>query len=191
MVVMKRVSIFLCAVMLACSCLAQDRVIRMPEEPAKYMNVAENNTGYWCSVELNGGSTLMENHKNVSLVNAEFTNGYRYDQWLKFGIGIGVMYYPNSEKVRDSKNHLSMPLFINARGNILSEEIRHTLPYWSVNIGTSFSDGFFFTPTVGLRLGEKRSAFLVGISYTLRHLKTVPGSMSNYSGAMVKVGYEF
>jgi len=188
---MKRVSVFLCTIMLVCSSYAQDRIIKMPEEPVKNMNIAENNSGYWCSIELNGGSTLMENHKNVALVNAEFTNGYRFSQWLKVGAGIGVMYYPNNDNVRDSKNHLSMPLFINARGNILSEEIRRTLPYWSVNLGTSIPDGFFFTPTVGLRVGEKRSAFLVGVSYTLRHLKTEPGSMNNYSGAMVKVGYEF
>lgn len=188
---MKRISVLLCAIMLVCSSYAQDRIIRMPEEPVKSMNIAEKNSGYWCSIELNGGSTVMENHKNVALVNVGFTNGYRFSQWLKVGAGIGIMYYPNNNNVRDSKKHLSMPLFINARGNILSEEIRRTLPYWSVNIGTSIPDGFFFTPTVGLRVGEKRSALLVGISYTLRHLKTEPGSMSNYSGAMIKVGYEF
>lgn len=177
--------------MLAISGFAQDRVIRMPEEPVKSMNIAENNKGYWCSIEVNGGSTLMENHRNVTLVNAEFTNGYRFSQWLKVGAGIGVMYYPNNNDVRDTKNHLSMPLFINVRGNMLSEEICRTVPYWSVNVGTSIPDGFFLTPTVGLRIGEKRSAFLVGVSYTLRHLKTCLGSMTNYSGAMVKLGYEF
>ena len=188
---MRKILLLGCAFMLASAGIAQDRVIRMPEEPVKSMNIAENNTGYWCSIEVNGGSTLMENHRNVALVNAEFTNGYRFNEWLKVGAGIGVMYYPNNNNVRDTKNHLSMPLFINARGNMLSEEIRRTVPYWSVSIGTSIPDGFFLTPTVGLRVGEKRSAFLVGISYTLRHLKTYPGSMTNFSGAMVKLGYEF
>lgn len=188
---MKRSLIASVALVSCLLAMAQERIIRMPSEPVRDMNIAENNSGYWCSVEVNGGSTLMENHRNVALVGAEFTNGYRFNQWLKVGAGIGVMYYPNNNDVRDSRNHLSMPLFINARGNILSEEIRSTLPYWSVNIGTSIPDGFFFTPTIGLRVGEKRSAFLVGVSYTLRHLKTEPGSMSNYSGAMVKVGYEF
>lgn len=163
----------------------------MPEEPEKKVNIAELNKGYWCSLEVNGGSTLMESHNNIALVNAEFTSGYRFSQWLKVGAGIGVTYYPNNKNVRNTNKHLSMPLFINARGNILSEEIRSTLPYWSVNLGTSIPDGFFFTPTVGLRIGEKRSAFLIGISYTLRHLKTASGNMSNYSGAMAKIGYEF
>lgn len=180
-----------CALLLACSGFAQDREIRMPEEPSKKINIAEENSGYWCSIEVNGGSTLMENHKNVALVSTEFTNGYRFNQWLKVGVGIGVMYYPNNKNVRDTKSQLSMPLYLNARGNILSEDIRRTVPYWSVNIGSSIPDGFFFTPTIGLRVGEKRSAFLVGVSYTLRELKTIPGSMSSYSGAMVKLGYEF
>lgn len=188
---MKKILMITTALVSSLCGLAQERSIRMPEEPVKNMNIAENNTGYWCSIELNGGSTSIENHKNVALVNAEFTNGYRFSQWLKVGAGVGVMYYPNNDNVRDSKNHLSMPLFINARGNILSEEIRRTLPYWSVNLGTSIPDGFFFTPTVGLRVGERRSAFLVGVSYTLRYLKTKPSSISNYSGAMVKLGYEF
>lgn len=188
---MRKLLLLCCVFTLANSGFAQDRVIRMPEEPVKSMNIAENNTGYWCSIEINGGSTSMENHKNVALVGAEFTNGYRFDQWLKVGAGIGVMYYPNNNNVRDTRNHLSMPLFINARGNMLSEEIRRTVPYWSVNVGTSIPDGFFLTPTVGLRVGEKRSAFLLGVSYTLRHLKTCSGSMTNYSGTMLKLGYEF
>ena len=188
---MRKILLLYCAFLLARAGIAQEREIIMPEEPVKNMNIAENNTGYWCSIEFNGGSTLMENHRNIALVNVEFSNGYRFNQWLKIGVGVGVTYYPDNNHVRDTKKHLSIPLFLNARGNILSEEIRRTVPYWSVNIGASLPDGFFMTPTIGLRVGEKRSAFLVGVSYTLRHLKTTPGSMTNYSGAMVKLGYEF
>lgn len=183
------ISILLC--LIAFPGFAQDRKIKMPEEPSKRFNIAESNSGYWCSIEVNGGSTLMENRKNVALVNAEFTNGYRFCQWFKIGVGIGVMYYPNNNNVRDTKNHLSMPLFANIRGNILSEEIRKTVPFWSISAGTSIPDGFFMTPTVGLRIGEKRSAFLLGVSYTLRHLKTPPDGIKYYSGAMLKLGYEF
>ena len=84
-----------------------------------------------------------------------------------------------------------MSLFVNAHGNILSDNIRRTIPYWSTNIGTSLPDGFFLTPSVGLRIGEKRNAFLVSIGYTLRHLKVFPKHTSNYSGVLLKLGYEF
>ena len=133
----------------------------------------------------------MEKKKNVAMGGANYTAGYRFNQYLKVGAGLGVLYYPNSKNVRDTKNHLAMPLFVNARGNILSDDIRRTVPYWSVNVGTSLPDGFFLTPSVGLRIGEKRNAFLVSVGYTLRHLKAYSENTTDYSGALLKLGYEF
>lgn len=170
---------------------AQTRQVRMPSEGSHQTNIAVDDRGYWCAIDAFGGSTAMEGMKNVAIVGASFVNGYRFSQYLKVGVGIGVMYYPNNSNVRDTDNHLSMPLFANARGNILSDEIRHTVPYWSVNAGVSIPDGPFLTPTIGLRIGEKRSAWLVGISYTLRKLKSYDDCKSNYSGALMKIGYEF
>lgn len=173
-------------------CCSQDRVIRMPETPSKQINIAEKDEGsFWCAIELGGGSTAMENKKNVAMVGVSYTAGYRFNQYLKLGVGLGALYYPNSKNVRDTKNHLAMPLFVNARGNILTDEIRRIVPYWSINVGASLPDGFFLTPSVGLRIGEKRNAFLVSVGYTLRHLKAYPESIENYSGALLKLGYEF
>lgn len=171
---------------------AQERIIKMPDTPSKTHNIAEIDGGsYWCAIEIGGGSTAMENKKNVAMAGASYVGGYRFNQYLKVGIGLGVLYYPNSSNVRATGNHLAMPLFINARGNILSDEIRRTVPYWSVNAGTSFPDGLFMSPSVGLRIGEKRNAFLISIGYTLRHLKSYNENNSNYSGALLKLGYEF
>ena len=171
---------------------AQNREIRMPESPkATQLNIAEADRGFWCVIEAGGGSTLMEEHKNVGMLEVSYTGGYRFNQYLKVGVGLGVLYYPNGEKVRDSGKKLAMPLFLNLRGNLLSDEIRRTVPFWSVNVGTAMPDGLFLTPSVGLRIGEKRNAFLMSVGYTLRHLKTAVGCCENYSGAMVKLGYEF
>lgn len=171
---------------------AQERVIRIPEPPRRQMNIAEEDGGsFWCAIDAGGGSTAMENKKNVAMLVLTYTGGYRLNQYMKIGAGLGVLYYPNSSNVRDTKNHLAMPLFLNVRGNLLSEDIRRTVPYWSLNIGTGIPDGFFLTPSVGLRVGEKRNAFLVSIGYTLRHLKAYPELTENYSGALLKLGYEF
>lgn len=171
---------------------AQERDIKMPEVPTKTHNIAEEAGGlFWCAIEGGGGSTVMENKKNVAILGATYTGGYRFNQYLKVGVGLGILYYPNSSNVRDTKNYLAMPLFLNARGNILSDDIRRTVPYWSVNVGTVMPDGIFFTPTVGLRIGEKRNAFLVGISYTFRHLNSYPKNTEKYSGVLLKLGYEF
>ena len=164
----------------------------MPEAPNKSMNIAEEDGGsFWCAFEVGGGSTAMENMKNVAMAGASYVGGYRFNQYLKVGAALGILYYPNSSNVRDTKNHLAMPLFVNARGNILSNDIRRTVPYWSVNVGTTIPDGFFLTPSVGLRIGEKRNAFLISVGYTLRHLKAYPEHTTNYSGALLKLGYEF
>lgn len=193
MVVIKRIFITLTAlVTLFNVASAQERVIHMPEAPNKQMNIAEKDGGsYWCAIEVGGGSTAMENMKNVAMAGGSYVGGYRFNQYLKVGAGLGGLYYPNSSNVRDSKNHLAMPLFFNVRGNILSDEIRRTVPYWSVNVGTSFPDGFFLTSSAGLRIGEKRNAFLLSVGYTLRHLKSYPDCTTNYSGALLKLGYEF
>ena len=177
---------------LANMAFSQGREIRMPEEKTvKNVNLAELEKGFWCAIEVGGGSTLMENKKNVALVNASYMAGYRFRQYLKVGLGLGVLYYPNSENVRATDNHLAMPLFVNVRGNILGDEMRRTVPFWSVNVGTTIPDGFFMTPSVGLRIGEKRNAVLVSLGYTIRKLKSYAGFANDYSGAMLKLGYEF
>lgn len=188
---MKKYLLILLGALVSMGTKAQDRHIVMPEIPASSHNIAEQDNGYWCAIEAGGGSTAMDNMKNIAMVAASFANGYRLNQFLKVGVGVGVMYYPNNKNVRENENHFSIPLFFNARGNILSDEMRHTVPYWSINVGTCTSDGFFLTPSVGLRIGEKRSAFLISIGYTLRHFDSYPENRNYYSGALLKLGYEF
>ena len=171
--------------------LGQDRHIVMPPTPTDIYNIAEKDNGYWCAFEIGCGSTTMENRQNIAMIATSFTNGYRFNQYLKIGAGVGVLYYPNNKKVRNSDGHFSFPVFFNLRGNILPDDTRRIVPFWSANIGTSISDGFFFTPAVGLRIGEKRSAFLISVAYTLRHLNTYPDSKSYYNGVFLKLGYEF
>ena len=172
---MKKYSILLLLVLISGKAFGQDRNIVMPEQPTEIYNIEEKDNGYWCAFETGGGSTTMDNMKNVAMVAASFTNGY----------------YPNNKNVRNSANHFSIPIFLNVRGNALPDDTRMTVPFWSVNVGTSVSDGFFFTPAVGLRIGEKRSAFLISVAYTLRHLDSYPENINNYSGALLKLGYEF
>lgn len=172
---------------------AQSRQIIMPKESQEksFANLAEQNHGYWCSIDAEFGSTLMENKKNVASAGLNFTNGYRFSEYLKVGVGLGILYYINNDNVRARENHLAMPLFFNLRGNLVTEEIRHTVPYWSINVGAVMPDGFFFNPQIGLRIGEKRSAFCIGIGYVLRKLDSQSMNISSYSGASLKVGYEF
>lgn len=170
---------------------AQQREIRMPEETSRNRNIAEMDQGFWCAIEAGGGSTLMEGRKNLAMTGASFVGGFRFSQYLKVGVGLGILYYPNNSNVRSRDSHLAMPVMANVRGNILSDDMRRTVPYWSVNVGSTLPDGLFFSPSVGLRIGEKRNAFLVSMGYTLRRFKVCEGKNGTYSGALLKLGYEF
>ena len=189
---MRTLSLIFATLLSIGSCYAQNNTVRMPEPPSKQRNIAEwDKHSLWCAFEAGGGSTTMENHKNVAMTGASVIGGYRLNQYFKVGIGLGILYYPNSSNVRSYDTHFSMPLFANLRGNFLSDTTRRTVPFWSVNAGMSFPDGGFFTPAVGLRVGEKRNAFLISLAYTLRHLDSTSKDIKNYSGVFLKLGYEY
>lgn len=187
---MKKIVAIVCTLGIAYTTFAQSRTIIMPEEPVPQKNIAEMDKGYWCAGEVLGGYTMQSD--NFGMVGATFTNGYRFNQYIKVGAGLGVLYYPKADDIRRKKSQVALPLFVNARGNMLSDATRRTVPFWSLNAGWAFPDGAFVTPTVGLRIGEKRSAFLVGVSYTLRHIETKKTIDTDlYSGVFLKFGYEF
>ena len=190
---MKKILMLLAIFCVACAAQAQDRVVKMPTEGSKApFNPAEADKGYWCSIEAGGGATTMEGRKNLPMGEIVFSNGYRINQFLKVGVGIGALYYiANNIDVRGTTRKLSMPLFATLRGNFLNEGTRSVVPYWTANVGASLPDGFFLTPGVGLRVGEMRNAFIINLNYTLRQLKMPAGEHKYYSGIMLKLGYEF
>lgn len=172
---------------------AQD--IRLPQKPrrAAYHDYSMDDAGFWCAVEGNVGSSLILNHKNTQRGGATFTGGYRLNEFLRFGVGLGVNYYfAGNEDVRTRQSGLTMPVFANVRGNIISHEDREMVPYWSVNVGGSIGDGAFFSPTIGMRFGQPRSAFLLGLNYTLAEVKVrTPDYSKNVNFFALTLGYEF
>lgn len=48
-----------------------------------------------------------------------------------------------------------------------------------------------FTPSIGCRIGERRSAFIASIGYSYRGIKAKEGIGSGRSFAVLKIGYEF
>ena len=93
-----------------------------------------------------------------------------------------------------------MPIMINFRGNIIPQDYRTVVPYYSVDVGSTITDGFLLRPTLGIRCGERRSAFLLGVSYMLQVMsgyesKYEPGNLNektlNTSFFGLRIGYEF
>lgn len=164
-------------------------------EPGRYVDYTEFTQGFWCSVELQGAYSCHIENNNGGLTELDIVGGYRFNEYFRLGFGLGARYYFNNEKIRHSDIEWSFPIFLNARGNIIPAEHRSIVPYYSVDLGGTIRDGVMFRPTIGVRFGEPRSAFLVGITYLGQSLKA-PIEVGKYerdytSFVGLKLGYEF
>lgn len=187
---------FLLTTLVATCCTTafpQYRQVTLPEKPVRtgYKDVNSQDNGFWCAVDADGGSSLMYGKTNLQYTNLLFTGGYRMSEYLRIGAGLGLRAYVNNNEVRKSDSPLALPLYVNARGNILSAMDREAVPFWSVNVGGVVGDGFLFNPTLGYSFGGLRHNFLVGLSYTLSSFTDNTKAKRTYSYLGVKLGYEF
>ena len=191
---MKKTLLLIACALLCMTAYAQEnQVTRLPEKPNRtaYKDYTQSQGGYWFSVEGFGGTMADPNEKNIQYIGADFVNGYRFSEFLRAGVGVGMKYYFGSDKVRTSSVSWGFPLYIDLRGNIISQNDREAVPFWSVETGTEIRSGFFFSPLIGLKIGEQRSSFTVGISYTYFKMDTWAKDGDSRNMVSLKVGYEF
>ena len=190
---MKKTLFFLLIFSAALTIKAQYRDVQLPEKPQKteYKNYEREDTGFWFAAEAEGGSSVMVHSKNMQYTSLCFTGGYRINEFLRFGAGLGCRYYVNNAGVRDTRNKFGVPIFANARGNILSAYDRDGVPFWSMNIGGITNEGFFANPSIGYSFGGLRNNFQISISYTLTSFKNSRKTDMAYSYFGLKLGYEF
>jgi len=152
----------------------ENTVRRMPQVNSGNVqkNYTEATTGFWIAPELFGAYSCMLDGDNFGFTELDVTGGYRFNEYLRVGVGIGARYYiDNSDFLRNNRYDWSFPIYANVRGNFIPTRYRSVVPYYSFNIGGSIRDGFFFRPSVGLRIGQQRSAFLVSLSYVGQSMK--------------------
>ncbi len=155
--------------------------------------------GFWMAAELSGGASLRINHRNAPFGELDVTAGYRFCQYLKVGLGFGARYFINNDCLRRSSVPWDFPLYASVRGNFIDETYRTCVPYYSLDAGAAIRDGFMIRPTVGLRFGQPRSAFLLGLSYVGQVVsgydESVPGLVTDknrfVSMLALRLGYEF
>lgn len=172
---------------------AQYRDVKMPNAPKQtnYKNYDAENSSFWCALEAEGGSSIMVHSPNMQYVGATWTGGYRINEFLRVGAGLGVRYYVNHADVRNTDNKFGVPIFANVRGNFISAYDRDGVPFWSVNIGGITNEGFFASPAVGYSFGGLRNNFQISISYTITSFKNCAEENTAYSYFGLKLGYEF
>lgn len=191
---MKKLLSLAIALLLSSYCLAQENEVkRLPEKPhtSNYRDYSTTDNGYWTAVELNGGATAMTGRRNLPFAEGTWVNGYRFNEFLRVGVGFGAKYYFNNDDVRTKSSPWVFPLYADFRGNIISMYNRTVVPYWSADIGSEIRNGFFFSPTIGLRIGEARNAFLIGINYRIGTMDTKKKENEARSMFALKIGYEF
>lgn len=189
---MKRIVLLLLAAVSVLSASAQYRDVKLPEKPKQegHRNYLAENKGFWFTVDLEGGSSIMSATPNMQYVAATAAAGYRFSQYLRVGIGLGAKYYVHNAYVRNTDNKVGVPLFANVRGNFISAYDRDGVPFWSVNIGGLTHEGFFASPTIGYSFGGMRNNFLIGISYTIQSFKDFTQARRTYSYFGLKLAYE-
>lgn len=174
--------------------------VKIPYERGKSEHKAYSkfDQGFFFAVEGNGGYSLNLSGTNIGFGEIDFVGGYRVNDYFRIGAGFGPRYYFGPENARFNVARWGMPLYLDIRGNFIPNEYRNIVPYYSLDLGTSFPDGLMFRPTIGIRVGEARSAFLLGVSYTGQNLKNADfdkakGTFKHKftSFLSIKIGYEF
>lgn len=149
-----------------------DTKLIVPEESqrAAYVNLDEQEKGYWYAIEGSYGQAIYQNNSD-GYTQLSFSNGYRLNEYLRFGGGVGVRWYVVNNSNRHASNDWSFPIYANARGNVISQNVLRVVPFWSFDMGAAINDGFFFSPTFGARFGGKRSNLLLALSYMGQNMR--------------------
>ena len=170
--------------------------VRLPQRPNRpaYHDHTQLDNGFWCAVEAQGGSSVICDKTNAVRAGASFIGGYMFNEFFKIGMGLGGnCYLTHNDVMRDNDVAWTLPVYVDMRGNFASQEVRNCVPYWSLDFGAAVNDGVFLSPTVGLRFGEKRNSWLLGVSYTVSQIDNnkVTGYPSSVSFVSLKAGFEF
>ena len=161
--------------------------------------LSEMENGFWFAVEAGAGVSCRFSKSNRAFGEGDIVFGYRFNQYAKAGVGVGFRYYFNAyPEFRSTAIDGSFPVYFNLRGNLLGDMYRSVVPYYNIDVGAAIRDGAMIRPGIGLRMGQRRSAFLLGISYLaqqLPQLVATDGGVTRerkwMSFACVKIGYEF
>ena len=150
----------------------------LPDTPkrAKYIDYPSLDKGLWFAVQLTPSYFFREG----VAAGADLVAGYRFGEFIKLGAGISPAMLNKS---------FLMPIYLDVRGNIISQESRMVVPYWNVDLGYtvgSVYNGFYASPTAGIRVGMPRNDFIAGLTYIAQF---VPGTVLH--GVGIRLGFEF
>ena len=179
---MKKILMVISFALMLMPCFAQNhKDYKLPDVPnrGKYIDYPSQDKGLWFAVQATPALGL--GSAAGLWASADFIAGYRTGEFFKVGLGI-------SPRV-DGIAGFALPLYLDLRGNIISQESRMAVPYWNIDAGwTFFENGFYASPTVGVRVGMPRNNLIAGLTYIFQH-SAIP--YGNFSAVGLRIGYEF
>lgn len=197
--VMNRILTLAVATLAFISVSAQENQIRrIPQTQGKDINQVQYTTyerGFWMAADAWGGVSCHTQGHNLGFAEVSVTGGYRINEYLRAGVGIGGRYYINQGDLRRGSIKWGMPIFAAVRGNLMPGEYRDVVPFYSVEIGGSIRDGFMIRPAVGIRIGQPRRAFTISLAYMGQDLRAYDSDgkeCTNFTNFVaLRLGYEF
>lgn len=174
------------------------REVKMPTESNLGVKLHDYNhykQGVFCSAELSGAYSPSASSKNIGYTELDIVGGYRFNDFLRLGVGLGARLFIDSSYYRVMNHNWGMPVFINARGNLIPNDYLDVVPFWTVDFGAEFPDGVMIRPCVGIRVGQPRSAFIASIGYVGQQIRCYSKAFEithkMRSFITLKIGYEF
>ncbi|MBR4809377.1 MAG: hypothetical protein IK031_03750 [Bacteroidales bacterium] len=166
--------------------LAQNHTdYKLPDEPkrAKYVDFPSQDKGLWFAVQVTPALG------NGFFAQADLIAGFRAGEFFRVGAGVSPQF--GAADPVSGANGFSLPVYLDLRGNIISQESRMAVPYWNLDAGYSFmhNTGLYLSPTVGVRVGMPRNDFIAGLTYMLFEPKGAGFTPIHAVG--LRLGYEF
>ena len=185
---MRKFVLAVCLALLTFTALAQNKTgYTLPEQPkrAKYVDFPSQDNGLWFAVQVTPGIS------DGFFAQADLIAGYRAGEFFRVGAGISPRFGAVNPDVVNS-NGFSLPVYLDLRGNIISQESRMAVPYWSFDAGYSFLQlkGLYLSPTVGVRVGMPRNNFIAGLTYIMQQVGGNREFIPSHAVGL-RLGYEF
>ena len=179
---MKKFFLAFCFALMMVPAFAQNHTgYTLPEEPrrGKYIDFPSQDRGLWFAVQ--ASPALGVGRAAGFWGSADLIAGYRTGEFFKVGAGVSPRF--------DMIAGFALPVYLDLRGNIISQESRMAVPYWNLDAGWTFMEnGVYVSPTVGVRVGMPRNNLIAGVTYIFQHA-TVPAGIFHAVG--LRIGYEF
>lgn len=174
---------------------------KLPETPnrAEYVDYPSLDKGFWFAVQLAPAGAFAASSR-ATFAQADLILGYRFGEFFKIGAGVAPRLvipvnsstsigFPPAKLSVMERSGIDLPIILDLRGNIISQESRMCVPYWNVDAGYTLGQGIYASPTIGIRIGQPRNNFIAGLTYMFQYYGGALNIPAHAVG--IRIGFEY